>query len=459
MKKRVLLIVMTVVLAMGLATGCGKSEPKAGQNVQQENYIPVNTEAAKIGMISNSFVISGKIVADKDTVIVPKMPGKVENVSVKVGDKVSMGNVLFTLEKTDSQNRVEQAKVGLDSASAQIEQSKLGVQQSEIGLDSAKASYEASKANYDLNYEKIQNAKLNLERNKKLYEEGIISKAQYEQAELAASDSSLDALKAQLSQAQQGLKQAESSMANAQIGIKQAQAGYDQAQVGHNQAVQALNDMTVTSPIQGIVASINIEKGEIASSAQPAVTIVNMDKVYLEVNVTEKLINKLQKGSEVKLEIPSAGESEFIGKIYTVSPSADSRTNLYTIKVEITNKDHKIKPGMFAKVQFNADAKKDVLLIKSEAVTVNNEKKVIYVINNGKAEEKEVEVGLDNGQYVEIKSGIQAGDVIIVKGQNYVENNSKIKVIKDDNEEIKQENDKKEDVKQSSEAKKAGGDK
>ncbi|MCY6370993.1 efflux RND transporter periplasmic adaptor subunit [Clostridium ganghwense] len=444
MKKRALSIGMALVLGMGILTGCGKGTKNAAQ-AQEENYTPVKVENIKRDQLYNSVVITGKITADKDTVILPKIPGKVESVGVKVGDAVNVGTTLFTLDKTDAQNKVQQAKAGLDSASAAVEQAQVGVtstdkgiETAKAGLESAKASYETAKASYELNNEKIQNAKLNLERVKSLYEQGIVSKAEYEQAQLAASDNSIEIFKAQLNQAEAGYNQAkksfEQTMASSQnsnVGVKQAQAGYSQAQVGYNQAVQALNDMTVTSPISGMVSSITIEKGEMASNAQPAMTIVNMDKVYVEVSVTENLVNKLKKGSEVDVDIASIGAKEVKGKIYTISPAADSRTNLYAVKIEMDNKDHRIKPGMFGKVYFKTDFINNVIVVKSEAILVEEGKTIIYVVKDGKAHKKEVEVGMDNGKYTEIKSGIQEGEQIIVKGQQYVQNSSNVKIIDD----------------------------
>lgn len=483
MRKRILAIVLIAVVSIGLFAGCGSNKENATPSeTTQSNYIAVETSKAKRDKIFNAAVISGKISANKEVMIVPKMPGKVESIEVKVGDKVKAGTTLFTLEKVDTEVKVKQAKSGVNSASATIEQAQVGkdnakvsqdtalagleqaqvaIDNAKVGLEAAQASYTVAKANYDLNYEKIQNAKMNFERTKELYEQGIVSKSQYEQAELAASDKSLELLKAQLNQAkvvlkqaENGCKQAEVAYKKAQAGItqtengskqadaayKQAQAGYSNAQAVYSQAVQLMNDLTVTSPIKGIVSSVNVEEGEMASNAQSAVTIVDMDKVYLNVNVTENLINKVQKGIKVKVNIPSAGKNEFEGEIYTISPAADPRTQLYSIEIEIDNKDHIIKPGMFANVEFDTDIRNDVVVVKSEAITIEDGKQIVYIEKNGKVEMREVETGLDNGTYIEVINGIKDGEEIVVKGQNYLQNNSVVKVVNSSKEGNKKEN-------------------
>lgn len=483
MKKSYLRIIAGSLLTALILSGCG-SKSKTVTTVQEE-YTPVEVAAIKKDTIYNSTMITGKVSGKTDVAVIPKVAGKVAEVSVKVGQQVKAGETIAILDKTDLQNRVEQAKASMDTAAIGIEQAKdsvatssvgvkqaeastataeIGVEQAQVALKQAQdsiksvqAAYNLAKANYDASYEKIQNAKLNLERSKVLYEQGAISKSQLEQAELAASDNSIKVLEAQLAQAQESLNQSSNSVNQANVAVKQAQKAYDQAKLGveqaktgHNQAntgisqaqasynqakvaydqaVKALNDAVITSPVDGVIYAVNIEKGEMASSAQPVVTITSVDKVHVKVDVTEKLIIKLKKGDSINVQIPSIGDEKITGTITLINPVANSQNNLYTVEIEVDNKDHKIKPGMFANVQLNTDLKENVILINSEAVTVSNEKQVVYVVENGKAVEKEVETGIDNGDYVEIKSGVTLNDKVIVKGQELVKNGDKVKVV------------------------------
>lgn len=483
MRKSYLRMISASLLTTLILSGCGAKNDTAVTT--EEEYTPVEVAQVKKDTIYNSTIITGNISGKTDVAVIPKVAGKIAEVSVKVGQAVKAGETIATLDKTDLQNRVEQAKASMDTAAVAIEQAKssmdtsaVGIKQAnastssaEVGVEQAKvalkqaqdsiksvqAAYNLAKANYNANYEKIQNAKLNLERSKILYEQGIISKAELEQAELAASDNSIKVLEAQLAQAKEtldqssnavdqanvavkqaqkaydqsklGVPQAQAGYNQASLGVKQAEAAYNQAKVAYDQAVRALNDAVITSPVDGVIYALNVEKGEMASNAQPIVTITSIDKVYVKVNVTEKLVTKLQKGSKISLEIPSVSDKKITGIITLISPVANPQNNLYTIEIEVDNKDHKIKPGMFAKVQFNTDYKKNVMVINSEAVTVNNEKQVVYIEKNGKVIEKKVETGLDNGEYVEIKKGLNLKDKVIVKGQDFIENMDKVKVV------------------------------
>ncbi|MCY6959373.1 efflux RND transporter periplasmic adaptor subunit [Clostridium brassicae] len=429
MRKKTFKVLIYLVLAAIFFTSCGTKKDATDTLQSQKEYIPVEIGVAKKDVIFNSTIVTGKIAGKNDIAVSPKFAGKIIDMPIKVGDVVSEGQVLMVLDQSDANERVKQAKASLEGAETGVEQAKFGVNQANDVVTSAKANYDLAKANYDLNYEKIQNAKVNLERSKKLYELGIISKAEYEQAELAASDKSIKTLEAQLYQAEKAYKQSENSINQANIAIKQSESGYNQAKAAYEQALKGVQDMIVTSPASGVIYNINVEKGEMASNAQPAITIISLDKVYVKADVTEKLINKFKSGSSIELTVPAVADKKITGKISFINPVANPQTNLYSIEIEINNKNHKIKPGMFAKVEFNTDYKKDVLVVKSEAIIANDGDPIVYVESNGKAIEKKVELGLDNGQYVEIKKGLNINERIIEKGQNYVKNGTVVKVV------------------------------
>lgn len=413
MKLKGILLTLSVIIIL---TGCskGKANTKSTENVEV-NLTPVQVAIVKKDTIKEITMVSGKVVPTQEVAVSPKLGGKVTNIRVKVGDRVNKGDILFALDDSDAQARVEQAQSGVQSSQAAIEQAQSGVA-------SAEAAYKTAKANYDASLEKIQNAKVNLERMKVLYEEGIISKSQYEQAELAASDSSLQVLKSQLAQAESAYKQPQSSQ-------KQAQAAMRQASSVYKQAVQALEDTVIRAPIDGFVTALNIELGEMASSMQAPITISNLNKVYAKINVTENLINKIKTGDKVTANFSALNNKEFVGTISTITPVANSTTQLFEVNIEIDNKDNVIKAGMFANIKFSTNSKNNVLTVNSEAVLQKEDKNIVYIVKDNKTIEKQVSIGIDNGDFAEITSGLAQGDKVIIKGQHYVENDEKVKVV------------------------------
>lgn len=374
MARKLTIYLLNLVLILVTITGCMQKAKPKDEMVKEEVYIPVKVEKAEKKTLYNTTTFTGLVYPEKDIMVVPKIFGNVSKVNIEVGSEVKKGDILFTIDRSDLEKQVEQAKAALDTA----------------------------KVNYELTKEKIENAKINFERTKKLYEEGAVSKSQFEQAQLAASDKSLEIVKTQL----------------------------DQAELAYNQALDALKDAYVKSPIDGIVSSLNVEEGEMVTNTQPAVTIIDIDKVYVQISVTEDMINSMHIGQEVSVKIPSATKENLIGKISAISPSSDSRTQLYPVKIYIENKEHKIKPGMFAEIEINTDVKEDCVTVESQAVLYKNGKNVLYVVENGKAVEKEVTLGIDTGVFVEIVEGIKEGEDVIVQGQSYVENGTSVKIVR-----------------------------
>ena len=404
--KRVLIIlgVLLVLVFVGRGLTIKPVAPVVG-----EKYIPVQVEAAGKKTLTNTAILSGKVTSDTDVSVLPKVPGKVESVLVKVGDNVSKGALLFTLDASDIQKQV-------DNMSATLQLAKASYQKSKEQWDTGKASLERTK---NIAAEKIANAQKDLANTKALYQAGAVSKVQLDQAEL-------------------GLKELESTYASQleQLGVQAsestlqlAQAQLNQAQVGYNQALDALNNAVVTAPVDGIVSQVNVQVGNMATSAQAAVSLTNTRSVYSSLSIAENLVNRLTKDQAVKVTVPSVSEKSLVGKIDNISPSSDPRTQLYPIKISMSNPEGLIKPGMFAKVELTTDEKADVLATKSEAVVLKNGKNIVYVVNGDKAVAKEVVTGLDTGVDIEILKGLNLHDKVIVKGQTLVDEGSKVKIV------------------------------
>lgn len=389
--KRILILLMALT-ALGLLAGCGGSKPT---EAVEEKYIPVEVEAVGNKTLVNTAILSGKVTSETDVAVVPKVPGKVESVGVKVGDTVRSGQVLFTLETTDLSNAYQLAEARYQTGKDQ--------------WNSAKTSLERTKA---LAAEKIANAKQTLANTKALFDAGAASKVQLDQAEL-------------------GLKELESMYAGQieQLGVQASDSSLKLAEVQLTQAREALDNATVTAPVEGIVSQVNVQAGNMATSAQAAVSLTNITSVYSELSVAENLVNRLANGQPVKVTVPSVSEKSFVGKIDHISPAADPKTRLYPMKITLENPDGLIKPGMFAKVELVTDEKADVKAVKSEAIVLKNEKTIVYVVQDDKAVGKEVVTGLDTGVDIEILKGLNEGDQVIIKGQTLVDEGHKVKVV------------------------------
>ncbi|QZY53577.1 efflux RND transporter periplasmic adaptor subunit [Crassaminicella profunda] len=367
-RKMILAFTLLLLFALTL-TGCGK---KGKVLAKEEQRITVKTTKVAKKNLTLKTTLSGKIKPIEESSIIPKIPGKVMQVHVEIGDKVQKGDILFELNQTDLMNGVKQAE----------------------------AAYNTSLASLKLKEEQIANAKKNYERNKALYEQGALSQQAFEQSELQASQAQLDMAKAQL----------------------------EQSKVVLENATSKLSDCTITAPISGFITSVEISKGEMASGGKPAITIANLDTVLIETNISEHLINKVHTGDSVDVLVKSASNNPLKGKIFALSPAPAKNGLTYPLKITLENKDTLVKAGMFAEINIVSDKKEDIITIPSDSVIVKEGKEVVFSITNDQAKMREISLGLDNGKEVEVLGGLKIGDVIVIKGQNYLDEGNKVKI-------------------------------
>ena len=345
-KNRAIVIASMTAISLGILFGYNAIREDDVVEVK-DDYIPVDVEQVMSQSLSEKINFSGEIIPSSIVSVVPKVPGKVTGVNVEVGAVVSQGSVLFTIDNTDMQAQVNQAKSSVDAA----------------------------KANYDKFKKQLEKASTN--------------------------SPELDLLKIQV----------------------------EQAELSYSQAQSALNDANITSPISGIVSEVNINQGGMASNAQPSIVIVDLSKMYVQVDVPENMIGKLVVGDKTLTKIPSV-EFSSEGVVELISPVPDTRTQMYFLKVLITDIPETVKPGMFAKVILDVNPKEGVAAVLSDAILEDGTKKYVFVEQDELAEKREVVIGIDSGEYTEILSGVNIGETVLIKGQNYVKDGSKVKVVR-----------------------------
>ncbi|GAB6086165.1 efflux RND transporter periplasmic adaptor subunit [Alkaliphilus crotonatoxidans] len=395
-----LLIMVMLVMVIVIGSGCARTAGSEGEN--DENYVAVETEIATEGEIANQVRLRGQIATNEEVNVIPKTMGIVESINVKLGDKVTKDTVLFTIEQTDILNSLDQAESSLSLASKSVDQAENALRTAQL--------------NYEMTQEQVDNAKLNLERTRRLYEEGAVSITQLEQAELSASEKPLEISKTQVAQAE--------------VSLQQAKEQYRQAEIAHDQAKNSFNNTIVKAPIDGVVSAINVKVGQIATNSQAAAVIVDTSNVYIQLNVVENMVNQLQVGQSVEVNVPAASQDSFNSVIEFISPTVDQRTQLYPVKINISNESGLLRPGMNGEVLLDTASIPKAIVVKSNAVLERDEANIVYVVEDERAVEREVVLGLDTGDYVEIIEGINEGDAVIVSGQHYVEDGQRVKVVR-----------------------------
>ncbi|MGY3791606.1 efflux RND transporter periplasmic adaptor subunit [uncultured Aquimarina sp.] len=221
-----------------------------------------------------------------------------------------------------------------------------------------------------------------------------------------------------------------------EIQYLQAKTNYESSKNGVDQMKRQLAKATVTAPFSGIVDDVITEQGSVVAPGQSQlIRIVNLDDMYIEVEVPESYISSIVKGKETKVHFPVLGKT-IDTKIRQVGNYINPNNRSFTVEVAVPNKDGIIKPNLTAKVQINDYTSEKAILIPQSIISENAEGDQYAYVTSGKdakniAEAKRtiVKTGKTQGDYIEILEGIANGDDIISEGARSVKDGQKVEII------------------------------
>jgi len=195
----------------------------------------------------------------------------------------------------------------------------------------------------------------------------------------------------------------------------------------------------IRSPIAGTVTQrLDVVKvgntvkpmGEVIESADRALFVVEgLDSLMLRINVPERELAKLSVDQVAELGFDAVPDRAFAGKIALISPYVDAATATFPVRIRITDTGGLLRPGMFARVAIIYERKLDALQIPRTALLDGDGPPKVFVVQDGKAAERPVQLGLSNGAYVEIVSGLKDGDQVVVVGQAAVKPGAAVRIV------------------------------
>ena len=367
--------------AMVLCAGCGKEEETEEES---SNSTAVEVTDVTSGAMSSEYTLNGKIAAVNEVQVFPLLAGQVQTLNVSEGDTVSKGQTLFTVDTstvTSLQQSYSATKTATDRA---IESAKVGVEQAELAVSNTEALLEAG----------------------------------------AAAEQDLTKAKQALTQAQAGVAQAEAQQS---ASLAQIQASMDQI---NKQASLG----TVTAPCSGTVTAVNVDRGGMASSAQPSVVIAENGAVEVQVSVAEDVFTGIKVGDTASVTVSAVSKESMNGTVSTLPAAANAQTNLYDVSVSLPS-GTKPPIGAFATVTFYTDRRASTISVPTESIlTGNNNEQYVFTVNaDGTAATRvTVTTGLVTKDSTEIVSGLKAGDRVVTKGQSYLSDGAAVHVVTSD---------------------------
>jgi RND family efflux transporter MFP subunit len=349
----------------------------------------VAREAGGAGADRTVLNASGYVTARRAATVSSKVTGKVVELLVEEGMKVKEGQILARLDDTN-------VKASLRLAEAQT--------------DSARSALEETRA-------RLHQADLELKRFVELAKNKIASKAELERAEAEAK-----ALQARLDQ-----QQKEVTVAERQVALWQ----------------QQLEDTIIRAPFAGIVRSKDAQPGEMISPVSAGggftrtgiCSIVDMDSLEIEIDVSESYITRVEAGQPVVATLDAYPEWKVPCKVIAIIPSADRQKSTVKVRVGFDKLESRVLPEMSVKVAFHevagaSPAASRTVTVPKAAVLQQNGRDVVWIVQDGRAGRRAVTVGLINGDEAEINSGVAAGERVVVKAAAGLTDGAKVKETK-----------------------------
>jgi len=332
-----------------------------------------------------------------------RISGKVERLFANIGDVVKKGQTIAELEKADLEATVAERQAELRLAEA-----KLGAIEALAPREIEKA--EADVAQYEATAALARKA---FDRESQLTTQGFTSQEVRDQCQerLAVAEANLLA-------ARKALELAKSRYTE---DAKQARADAERAKAALDNTLVQLSYATITAPLSGIIASVSTQEGETVAAGLNAptfVTIINLDRLQVDAFVDEVDIGKIRVGQRAVFTVDAFPAKEFEGKVAAIYPKAVIQENVvnYDTVIEITSPySGLLRPEMTASVTILLEARSGVLAIPAKAVKRLRGKTVIYVPGAGGPEPREVKVGWKDGPWLEVVSGLNEGEAVLLE--------------------------------------------
>lgn len=210
--------------------------------------------------------------------------------------------------------------------------------------------------------------------------------------------------------------------------VDQMRYDLENARAQHQMAKLELSYTTVVAPISGVVASRDIKPGNFVQINSPIFRIVDSERLEATLNVPEREIAKLRAGQQVKLVADALPGREFAGTVDRVSPVVDTGTGTFRVVAAFSG-DGELQPGMFSRLGINYDQRADALVVPRTALLEDGSEPAVYVVRDGKAARAALKLGYDEGGWVEVREGLQAGDSVVVAGKAALREGSAVQVL------------------------------
>lgn len=389
------------------------------EGVDEEDIIPSVTELPA-GTDPDSLTDYGRLTEDEAFV---QAQLKLQNAEADLSSSKTSYEQALNAERTG----VFQAEQNLASAESQLRDAEIQLQDVLAGadeLDIIQAREDVEQARIELNLLTGGGASADLAQRQASVEQAA---AQLQQLQEGGSESDIASSQASLDQARAQLEKLTASATETDLSIQQS--AVQQAENNLERARINLENAELVAPFNGIITSVDIVHGSVVGDSTVAFNLIDRDPLHVDVTLNENDISKVEVGQTVDLTISALPDWQTTGTVTYVSPvsEADSDVVTYRVRVSFPDSDPRVKVGMTADLEIVTQSLSDIVVVPNTALTTRGEQQVVLVMDAQSEQPRpmDVEIGITDGTYTEITSGLEAGQQIVANTATLESGNSR----------------------------------
>jgi RND family efflux transporter MFP subunit len=347
--------------AAGVNAGGGAP---SGRGMGRGGRAPMTVELAPVSRrpLTDYVTVVGNLIGLATVDVVPRVGGRLESISVRLGDRVSRGQTVVKVEDREIREQINQVTASLDVNRANVVNRENDLKVAELAFERARTSFER----------------------------GIASRQSLEDAE------------------------ARYNAAVSQLTVAKAQQAQTTARI--DELKITLSNTSVQSPVDGFVSRRNLDPGAFANANTVILSVVDISTVRLIVNVVERDFRRVAPGVAAEVEVDAFPGEKFAGAVSRVAPVFDPATRTATIEIEVPNPGYRLKPGMYARVRLTVEEKPDALTVPRNAVVDQNGVRGVFLTMEGTARFQPVTTGIQDDAHIEIIEGLTDGQRVVTTG-------------------------------------------
>ncbi|MEZ5361219.1 MAG: efflux RND transporter periplasmic adaptor subunit [Bryobacterales bacterium] len=356
---------------------------------KEDEPTPVEVETAVTGAIASRIRSTANLRALRDVTLQSQTQGVVTDIAVEEGDAVQAGQLLCRLDDRE-------LKINLELARQRLEQTKVQLESAKILQDKNKTQIEAKKAEVD--------------RNEKALAEGLVS------------DTDVALLRNQLAE----LKHDERAQAAA-VEENEYRVRELESEIERNEVLVA--NTRITAPFAGRITERTVQLGQTVGASDNLFRLATFSPLFADIFLSEQDSRRVRPGQQVEVRLDSGETETVIGKIARVSPVVDDATGTVKVTAELRTADTGYRPGAFVRVAIETDVRNETVLIPKRAIVEQDGESFVFVSDGETAKRRSVELGYEDGDAVEVRSGVSAGEKVIVAGQGNLKDGGKTRLV------------------------------